>query len=438
MSRIVASVLAASLSVAAAQGDDWPQWLGPEQAAEWKETGIVEQIPADGLPVRWKAPCGLGYSGPAVAAGRVYLFDYVKTSGDIVNNPGARSELNGQERLQCLSAEDGTLVWKHEYDAPYALSYASGPRATPTVDGERVFIQGAEGKLTCLATRDGAVQWSKDLKPEYGVESPIWGFAAAPVVDGDRLYVMVGGEEHGVVALDKATGKELWRACSDADAGYATPTVIEAAGVRQLIVWLPSKLHGLNPETGAEYWSVDLKPDYGMTIMVPRQSGNLLFASGIGNVGAVLKLDSDKPGAEVVWRGKGNNAVYCANSTPLIEDGVIYGCDCRSGALTAVDLDNGNRLWETLAPTAGEGRKAGHGTAFLVKHDDRHFLFSETGDLILAKLSPVKYEELGRFHVIDPTNECFGRPVVWSHPAFAGKCIFARNDKEIVCVSLAR
>ncbi len=119
-------------------------------------------------------------------------------------------------------------------------------------------------------------------------------------------------------------------------------------------------------------------------------------------------------------------------------DGVIYGCDCRSGALTAVDLLTGDRLWETLIPTAGEGRRAGHGTAFLVRTGDRFLLFSETGDLILANLSREKYEELGRFHVLEPTNECFGRPVVWSHPAFAEKCVFARNDRELVCVSLAQ
>ncbi len=293
-----------ALVCSAVQATDWPQWLGPDQSAEWSESGLIDQIPEEGLPVRWRVPVGLGYAGPAVVAGRVYLFDYDKTSGEITNSPSGRSELTGKERLQCRSAHDGSLLWKYEYDAPYAISYPSGPRATPTVDGERVYILGAEGRLTCLATGDGAVLWEHDLKQRYKVASPIWGFSAAPVVDGDRLYVTIGGQGHAVVAFNKQTGAEVWRALSDTDAGYATPTLIEAGGERQLIVWLPSAIHGLNPQTGAAYWSVDLKPDFGMSIMLPRRSGDYLFASGIGNVGAVLKLGTDKPGAEVLWRGK--------------------------------------------------------------------------------------------------------------------------------------
>ena len=435
------STLSALCIVLAASGgfaDDWPQWLGPNQAAEWNETGLVDVFPAGGIEADWRVPVGLGYAGPAVADGRVFLFDYDKTSGELNNNPGARTKLEGTERLQCRSTDDGSLIWQHEYDSPYAVSYAAGPRAVPTVDGDYVYALGAEGQLTCLATSDGTVQWAKNLKAEYGVDSPLWGFAAAPVVDGDRLYVMVGGSGHAVVALNKQTGEELWRALSDKDAGYSTPTVIESAGVRQLIAWLPEAIHGLNPKTGEVLWSVDLKPDYGMSIMLPRHSGEYLFASGIGNVGAVLKLDQSQPGAEVMWSGKGNTAIYCANSTPLIDGDVIYGCDCRSGSLMAVDIESGERLWETLAPTANTDRRAPHGTAFLVKNGNRYFLFSETGDLVMARLSREKYEELGRLHLVDPTNECFGRSVVWSHPAFAEQSVFARNDQELVRVSLAK
>lgn len=418
--------------------EDWPQWLGPNQAAEWRAEGIIDTIPSTGLPAKWKVPVGLGYSGPAVADGKAYVFDYVKQSGEIRNSPGGRTKLTGSERLQCFRTGDGSLAWKHEYDAPYEVSYAAGPRATPTVDGDRVYILGAEGALTCLSTSDGAVSWRKDLKAEYGVESPLWGFSASPVVDGDRLYVLVGGQEHAIVALNKQTGGELWRSRSDSDAGYSTPTVVKAGGERQLIVWLPSAIHGLNPENGQPFWSIDLKPSYGMSIMLPRVSGNTLFASGIGNIGAAITLGETRPTAEVAWRGKGNDAVYCSNSTPLIVDGVIYGCHCETGMLTAVDLQTGERLWETSAPTAGDVRRPRHGTAFLVKHGERYFLFSETGDLILARLTREKYEELGRAHLVDPTNECFGRPVVWAHPAFAEGCVFARNDQELVCVPLSQ
>ena len=155
-------------------------------------------------------------------------------------------------------------------------------------------------------------------------------------------------------------------------------------------------------------------------------------------MGALFKLSRDRPAAELVWRGRPNDAVYCANSTPLIDGGVIYGADCQVGCLRAVRLEDGVRLWETFEPTTGGDRRAGSGTAFLTKNGDRYFLFSETGDLIIAKLSPEKYDEIGRTHLLEPTGEAFGRKVVWSHPAFASRTVVVRNDKEMVCVSLAK
>ncbi|MDB5388524.1 MAG: Pyrrolo-quinoline quinone, partial [Planctomycetaceae bacterium] len=136
------------------------------------------------------------------------------------------------------------------------------------------------------------------------------------------------------------------------------------------------------------------------------------------------------------WRSTIKSGVYCANSPPFLENGMIYGCCCKQGQLRGVKLETGDRVWETFQPTTGE-RRGGHGTAFIVKHGDQFFVFSETGDLILAKLSPTGYSEEGRFHVLKPTGECFGRPVVWSHPAFANQSLYARNDEELVCVSLA-
>ena len=129
--------------------------------------------------------------------------------------------------------------------------------------------------------------------------------------------------------------------------------------------------------------------------------------------------------------------MYCVNSTPFMQDTTIYGCDASTGAMIGVRLEDGERLWQTFEPTMGGTRRRPYGTAFLVKHEGRFFLFSETGDLILARLSQQGYEEISRFHVLEPTSHSFGRPVVWSHPAFAQRCLFARNDEELVCVDLA-
>ena len=445
---LVTSIPAVLIAMAAparvALGDDWPQWMGPGRDGVWREKGIVKSIPAAGLPIRWRVDVKGGYSGPAVAAGRVYFQDYDRREGDLANAPNDRTVLAGRERVLCLDAATGALVWKHEYDCPYAISYASGPRCTPTVAGDKVYTLGAEGNLFCLEAATGRVEWSKDFKKDYQAPTPLWGFCGHPLVDGDRLYCLVGGEGSVAVAFDRHTGREVWRAISASEAGYCPPTRIEASGQRQRLIWDADNLNALEPATGKVLWSQPLKPAYGMSIMAPRVAdtprGRVLFASGIGRVGALFTLAADKPGASVAWRGDPKSAVYCANSTPFIEGDTLYGCDCETGFLTAVDLATGKRLWETGEPTLGS-RRGRHGTAFLVREgtaaSGRTWLFSETGELILARLSPQGYEEQGRTKLLDPTNECFGREVVWSHPAFANRCIFVRNDRELVCGSLA-
>jgi len=419
------------------RGDDWPQWLGPNRDDVWRETGILEKFPAGGPKILWRTPIAGGYSGPAVAGGKVYVTDYVRTSGEAKNDFATRAELNGQERVLCLNAADGSILWKREYDCPYKISYPAGPRVTPTVSGGKVYSLGAEGSLFCLSADKGDAIWSKDLKQEYKIEAPMWGFTGHPLLDGQKLICLVGGKGAVAVAFDKDTGKELWRALSASEPGYCPPTMIEAGGRKQLLIWDPEKLNSLNPETGEVYWSEPLKPQYAMSLTAPVKSGDYLYASGIGNCAALFKLDQGKPAAGVVWDGKPTNGVYCAASTPSIDSGIIYGNDCQVGSLRAVKLETGERLWETFQPTTGGNRRDSHGTAFLTKNGDRYFLFSETGDLIIARLTPEKYDEISRAHLLEPTGECFGRSVVWSHPAYANKCIFVRNDKEIICASLA-
>ena len=432
-----------------ARADDWPQWLGPRRDSIWREPGLATAIPAAGLPVKWRVPVAGGYSGPAVADGRVYVMDYVAREGELVNGPNDRTLRAGTERLLCLDAATGRLLWKHEYDCPYSISYASGPRCTPTVADGRVYALGAEGNLACLDAATGRLLWSKDFKTDYAAPTPIWGFCGHPLVEGDLLVCLVGGPGSVAVAFDRVTGAERWKALTASESGYCPPTMIESAGVRQLVIWDADNLNALDPATGRVLWSQPLKPMYGMSIMAPQVAdtprGQVLFASGIGRVAALYALAADAPAARLLWRGEPKSAVFCANATPFIAGDTLYGCDCDTGMLTAVALDDGRRLWETLEPTTGGERRSKHGTAFLVRQAEgvagdpagttRTWIFSETGDLILARLSPEKYEELGRTRLLDPTNECFGREVVWSHPAFANGCILVRNDREVVCVS---
>jgi len=419
---------------------DWPQWLGPQRDAFWRETGILEKFPADGLKFRWRVPIGGGFAGPAVANGRVYITDRQLAQGATnPTNPFARGEIPGRERVLCLNETDGKIVWQHEYDCSYTVSYSSGPRVTPTIHAGKVYTLGTEGNLVCLDAEKGAVIWSRDFKKDFNLKTPLWGFAGHPLVDGKKLICLVGGEGSVAVAFDKDTGKELWRALSAKEPGYAPPMIFDFAGKRQLIIWHPEAVNSLDPETGKVSWSYPLLPAArsGMTIPSPRQSGDQLFLTSFYNGSLMLRVDSDKP--SLIWQSKkvsemDTDGLHSVMATPLLENGYIYS-PCSYGQFRCLKADTGERIWETFAPTAGKSMRWGN--AFIVKNADRCFLFSETGDLIIAKLTPEKYEEISRAHLLDPTNRDPGRPVVWSHPAFANKSVYARNDQEIVCVSLA-
>ena len=432
-------------ATATALADDWPQWMGPNRDGQWKETGILDKFPSGGPKKLWSVPINGGYAGPAVAAGKVYVTDYEPAEGERGNVPNIASKRNGKERVLCLDAKTGKELWKHEYDCPYAVSYASGPRCTPTVADGKVYALGAMGDLHVLDAEKGTLVWSKDFKKDYKAKTPLWGFTGHPLVFKNLVICLVGGESL-LVAFNKDDGKEVWKALStpgDGMAGYSPPTLIEAGGTKQLVIWYPKKLESVNPDDGKRYWDVDLVPFMGMSIMAPRQYGDYLFAGAIGPVSILLELDKSKPAVKEVWREKQTSkSLYPVNATPLIDDGIMYGVD-QPGPLRAVKLATGERLWSTMLPVAGQDvpedrNKYGSGTAFLVKNGDRYFIFAETGHLIIAKLSPEKYEEIDRAKILEQTNEAFKRPVVWSHPAFADKCVFARNDKEIVCYSLAK
>ena len=427
------------LGVSPLHADDWPQWLGPQRDAVWRESGIIEKFPADGLKFRWRVPIGGGYTGPAVAKGRVYVMDRQLAKGATnPTSPWGRGEIPGNERVLCLNAADGKVLWQHEYDCAYTVSYSSGPRATPSVQGGKVYALGAEGNLVCLDAEKGALVWSHDFKKDFGVKTPVWGFAGHPLVDGKKVICLAGGEGSVAVAFDKDTGQELWRALSAKEPGYAPPMIYEFAGKRQLILWHPESVNSLDPDTGKIFWTYPTAPNRsGMTIPSPRQAGDLLFLTSFYNGSLMLRVGADKP--SLVWESKkisekDTDGLHSVMATPWLENGYIYS-PCSYGQFRCLKADTGERLWETFEPTTGKSERWGH--AFIVKNGNRWFLFNEKGDLIIAKLTPEKYEELSRAHLLDPVNHDPGRPVVWSHPAFANKSVYARNDKEIVCVSLA-
>ena len=435
MNRLLHFLIVIATITLPAQADDWPQWLGQNRDSVWRETGIVEEFSPQGPTLKWDVEIGSGYSGPAVADGRVYVMDYI-TAGDQAPDPNVRNDLQGKERTLCFSSSDGRLLWKQEYDCPYEISYPAGPRTTPTVDGDHVYTLGAEGDLRCVKAEGGSLVWSKNFKQDYGAQTPIWGFTGHPLVDGDLLYCTVGGEGSIAVAFDKTTGQERWRSLTATEPGYSAPTIIEAGGKRQLLIWHNEALASVDPQTGSEFWAIPLDPNYGMSIATPRMLGDYLFVGAIVNKSMLLRLGTNQPTAEVVWRGTKDRGLGPVNCTPFLESGYIYGIDGQ-GELRCVDLESGDHLWSTYAATTGD-RRMNSSTAFLVKNEDRFFIFNEKGELIIARLTPEKYDEISRHKILEPTGESFGRNVVWSHPAFAEKSIFARNDGRLACFSLAQ
>jgi outer membrane protein assembly factor BamB len=358
--------------------------------------------------------------------------------------PGARSPSPGKERILCLSETTGKQLWSRAYDCPYTFSYRTGPRATPLIHQGRVYTLGAMGDLHCLDAASGALRWAKNIGQEYKADPPAWGWSASPLLDGDLLYCLVGGEGSAVVAFNKDTGKECWKALTTEEIGYSPPMIYEVRGKRQLIVWHSDAVNGLDPATGKVYWTqpypAEGEPQRpAVPIATVRRHNDWLFVTSFYHGPMMLKLAADRPAPTVIWKDKTKKptkpiGLHCLMPSPVIKDGYIYGV-CANGERCCA-MDTGDQLWETYAATGG--KKTDCGTAFLIPQGDRFILFNDQGELILANLTPKGYAEVDRAKILEPVESSRGRQVVWSHPAFANRCVFARNNQEIVCVSLAQ
>jgi outer membrane protein assembly factor BamB len=428
--------------------DDWPQWLGPRRDATWRESGIIDDFPKAGATVLWRRKIGGGYAGPSVANGRVYVADFIADASRPVARPKnadswTRAEIPGKERVLCLRESDGEVLWTRAYDCDYhgAFDYANGPRVTPTVSGGKVYALGAEGRLLCLDATTGDIVWSRDFKKDYGLETPIWGWASHPLIDGDKLICVVGGKGTTAVAFHKDSGKEIWRALSSKEPGYSAPVIYRVGERRQLLIWHGEAINGLDPETGKLFWSVETKPFSAMACATPVYADGHLFLMAYKHWSMMLELDAEPPSAKVLWRGHAKLGISGAINTPILQDGFIYA-DGDSGRYTCAEVATGKWRWTTYAPTTGKRPKR-WATAFTVRIDnggakDRYVLANDQGTIIFATLTPSGYDETSRAKVIETSQRVWNRPLVWSHPAFANRRVYQRSDREIVCVSLEK
>lgn len=434
LTKLIVRAMVIALLVVQAVGpvgvfaEEWPQWRGPRRDGVWRETGVLERFPESQLEHRWSVPVSSGYSGPTVADGRVYITDRVV-------------EPREMERVHCFQWKTGRKIWSHTYDCSYSeVGYTAGPRAAVTIDRGRAFALGTMGHLHCFDAASGQVHWAVDLREEYNIRIPIWGVSAAPLVYENLLILQAGGRDNAcILALRTEDGSEVWRALDDR-ASYSAPILIEQAGRRVLVCWTGEHVAGLNPGSGEVYWKHPFTPQK-MVINVPTPvvEDDWLFVSAFYDGSLMLRLGQDEPDVEQVWRRRGRNerrtdSLHAMISTPYLEGDYIYGVDSY-GQLRCLDAHTGDRIWEDLTAVP-PGRWS---NIHLVRNQDKVWMFNERGELIISKLSPAGFDEISRAKLIEPTREQLSKRggVCWSHPAFAYKHVFARNDRELVCASLA-
>jgi outer membrane protein assembly factor BamB len=248
------------------------------------------------------------------------------------------------------------------------------------------------------------------------------GLRRSPVIHGDRVLLMPGGDGSGLVAVERLTGQEVWRSLPD-EAGYTTPVVIRAHDRDEIVHWTPSHIRCVDGDDGRLLWSVPYEITYGVSIAKPIVHENLVFIAGYWDGSKAIRLGSTPENAQLVWED--NRHLRGLMSQPLYRDGHVYLLDKQYG-LTCFELQTGKKLWDDGNAMTPRGRNP-HASLVWLGDADRAIILNENGELILARLNPEGYRETARTKILGFT---------WAHPAFAGDCVYARSDTELVCVKL--
>jgi outer membrane protein assembly factor BamB len=414
-------VVLALLRVFSAQADDWPQWRGPNRDGVWNEKGLRETFPTNGLNVRWRSPVGFGYSSPVITQGRVYVTD------SQLKKPKAR------DRVLCFTETAGKLLWTftNEVSFPewaFTPNNEQGPNSTPVVRDGRLYAVGSLAHyLYCLDATNGALLWQKDVENEYQLPESS-NSSASPLIDGERLILLIGGKPtRCVAAFDRNTGKEVWSAVGES-AAHSSPIIVEAGRARQLIVWTRQSVTSLNPVTGKLHWREPFPGADTGAVSTPVTAGDLLLVGGL-----MLKLDSNKPAATILWPESrvANRRILSGTSTALLQRDLVFSAR-SSGEFVCFEAATGRQLWGTNRVTDLSGGASVHLTA----NGGSVLLFNDRGELIRARLTAQGYHEISRASLIKPAYPFGGRNVAWTPPSYANGHVFARTEKELVCASL--
>jgi outer membrane protein assembly factor BamB len=413
---LVTAFCALTLAAAAA---DWPQWRGPDRTDVSKETGLLATWPDGGPPLLWTyAEAGIGYSGPAVVGDRLFTM-------------GARNEV---EYLLALDTGTGKEVWATEIGPLLENPYGSGPRGTPTVDGDRTFALGGKGELICVETRTGKKRWHVSFTNDLGGQEPHWGYTESPLVDGDKLVCTPGGSQGTLAALDKQTGKVLWRSKGLTDpAAYSSIIAADVAGVRQYIQMTGGHAVGVAADDGRLLWESSERINPTAVIPTPiYREGSVYVTSGYADRGggcALLKLTADGSEfkADVVYSDK--SMANHHGGVVLVGD-YLYGySDTQGRRWVCQEFKTGKVVWES--------KKLGKGS--LTCADGHLYCYSENdGTAVLVKASPEGCEESGRFKIPRQTQQPRGQGNIWTHPVVANGRLYLRDQDLIFCFDVKK
>ena len=399
---ISSSIVGAEKHESAAQAE-WHQWRGANRDGISPETGILKAWPQSGPKELWRIPLGEGFSGISIANGRAYTM-FAKGEDEVV---------------VCLDAETGKELWRYLDDWFYAERQGgNGPRSTPTVDGDTVYVLSVFGRLVALNANTGEELWDVDFTKAFSSPMPRWGFSTSPVIEGNRLLVEVGGaNDNAIVAFNKGTGERIWGVATS-PSGYSSPILVTVNGVRQALFFARDELLGVSPEDGSVYWRypwdggrnsenrvtpVFISPDKVFISTSTRDAGIVLRIVGTG----------DDMRVEEVWQ---SHTMINGFSTTVLHDGYIYGFS--NTIFKCVNADTGEEKWKT--------RGFGQGS---VIYADRHLIvLGENGNLALVEATPEAYREVAQVQVL--SGRC------WTAPTLSNGKLFLRSHQEIVCLDL--
>ena len=392
---------------------EWPQFLGPQRNGISSEPNLIATWPEGGPKGVWRVPGGVGMSGLAISRGRVLTL----------------VQREGQQWVVALNSRTGESLWETAIADAYRNPMGDGPRATPAIVGNQVFVFSGAGLLVALDVRDGKQLWSADPLTELSGKEAEYGMASSPLVIGDQVIVTVGAGKGTLAAYDTKTGKPVWTAGKD-PAGYSSPTLLEVGGRSQIVSYTGRSVLGVAPKTGEVLWRYPFETNYDCNIATPLSIKGQLFLSAGENHGSTLlnlkpKANGEKFEITEVWQSFGPKSVLRSEwQTPILLDGFLYGMDNVGGAgpvthLTCVNATTGDRAWQV--PRFGKGN--------LIAADGKLFMTTMAGELVVARASSKKYDELGRATVLETTRQA---------PSLSNGRLFLRDGREIVCLDVRR